>query len=126
LKKADDQQSAIKYGTIDNGNEIASSEEYQETAKTVAKELHMSTHEITDSKGEKHTLHTSVDMKGVIGTDSRHYMMDLYRTVPVDVEFLEATEKQKDTNPYPHKMCLLRHELIEIFYVNLFNGSKQR
>jgi protein TIF31 len=42
--------------------------------------------------------------------------MDLYRTFPVDICFLEDVDKETQEEPYPHKMTLLRPELIQMFY----------
>jgi protein TIF31 len=103
---------------MDGGNEILSDESFNATAENVAKELRLSSHEVVDGKGNFHTLHTSIDVKGVIGSDSRHYLMDLYRLVPVDIEFIDKVASEKETNPYPHQMVLLRPELIDIFYIS--------
>lgn len=116
LKKSDNQESAIQYGSIDGGIEILSNHLFGPTAQTVGKALRLAEHKIKDGKDATHTLFTSVDTKGVQGTDSRRYLMDLYRNTPVDIEFLDAAEKEQDTNPYPHQMALLRPELIELFY----------
>jgi protein TIF31 len=109
---------------MDGGNEILSDESFNVTAESVAKELRLTAHEVVDGKGNVHTLHTSVDVKGVIGSDSRHYLMDLYRLVPVDIEFIEKVALEKETNPYPHQMVLLRPELIELFYISKARESQ--
>ena len=37
-------------------------------------------------------LCSSVECKGIIGNDGRHYILDLLRTFPPDVNFLEEIE----------------------------------
>ena len=117
LRKSDNIEDApIQYGSVDGGQEILSNEIFVEPAKRVAKLLHLSEHSVKDASGNSHTLSTSVETKWVKGTDSRHYLLDLYRTCPVDACFLEKMEKEEEINPYPHKMVLLRHELVELYY----------
>ncbi|KAJ3334288.1 hypothetical protein HDU91_002766, partial [Kappamyces sp. JEL0680] len=116
LKKNPGQESTIQYGSVDGGADIKSNEAFKEPASQVAKLLHLAEHELLDGQGSKHSLFTSVETKWVQGTDSRQYILDLYRTVPVDVQFLEDVAKDAETNPYPHKMTLLRNELVEQFY----------
>jgi len=38
--------------------------------------------------GQVVTLQTSVESKGIVGNDGRHYLLDLLRTFPPDVHFL--------------------------------------
>jgi hypothetical protein len=104
------------YGSTDAGNEIASSEKFEHIAQKVAKAMHLKPHVVIDEKGDKHTLATSMDMKGVVGSDSRNYLLDLYRATPVDCEFLDMVDKEVETNPYPHRMTLVRTELVDLFY----------
>lgn len=107
----------IQYGTVDGGKEILSNEMFVEPAKKIAKQLHLAEHSLCDALGKSHSLFTSVETKWVKGTDSRQYILDLYRTCPVDATFLEKMEQEKESDhPYPHKMVLLRHELINFYY----------
>lgn len=116
LMKSEGQGPPIKYGSVDAGIQIASDETFALVAEEPAKLLHLSPHEVMDEAGKSHRLFTSVETKGVLGTDSRNYLMDLYRLTPVDICFQEMVEKDFEVNPYPHKMTLLRHELITTFY----------
>jgi len=68
-------------------------------------------------------LEASVETKGLLGTDGRKYVLDLYRLTPLDISWLEENwievdpdvpEKPKEKN-YPHRMAVLRQELIEAF-----------
>ncbi|KAJ3216138.1 Intracellular distribution of mitochondria [Dinochytrium kinnereticum] len=115
----------VKYGSIDNGKTIASSPSFQELAEKVARALHLSEHVVVDGEGQKHTLFTSVDTKGITGEDGRRYLLDLSRVTPVDIEFLDQVDKEAsepaegDATPlpaYPHRMTLLRTELVEMYH----------
>lgn len=45
-------------------------------------------HKVISEKGEEIELCSSVECKGIIGNDSRYYILDLLRTFPPDVNFL--------------------------------------
>ena len=68
-------------------------------------------------------LCSSVECKGIIGNDGRHYILDLLRTFPPDLNFLELEEielsKEAKALGFPivhkHKLCCLRQELIDAF-----------
>ncbi|KAJ3256834.1 Intracellular distribution of mitochondria [Boothiomyces macroporosus] len=115
LKKNETQESPVKYGSVDSGKEIQVSEHVLPEAEKLAKALHLAPHTLVDGEGKEHTLCTSLETKWVQGTDSRLYIMDLYRLFPVDATFLETVQKEPE-NPYPHQMALLRPELVELFY----------
>ncbi|TPX43395.1 hypothetical protein SeLEV6574_g05077, partial [Synchytrium endobioticum] len=116
LRKSQQQQNAVSYGSVDSGTkEIASDPKFHELAKKVAEELRLSEHVVEDGEGKQHSLWTSIDTKGILGNDGRMYLLDLYRLTPVDVEWLDKVEKEKGDNKYPHKMVFLRHELVEHF-----------
>ncbi|KAJ3146593.1 Intracellular distribution of mitochondria [Irineochytrium annulatum] len=111
------QQTVVQYGSIDNGKSVFSHEKFHELAGRVAKALHLSEHVVVDGKGEKHSMFTSVDTKGITGNDGRQYFLDLTRVTPVDIEFLETVDAESDDLPaYPHRMALLRVELVEQFF----------
>ncbi|KAI9104948.1 clustered mitochondria-domain-containing protein [Phlyctochytrium arcticum] len=112
-KRASDADSLVKYGSVDLGKEIYSDSTFHELASKVAQHLHMASHTVVDANGTEHTLYTSVDTKGIMGTDGRRYLLDLYRITPVDVEFLEEEGAEE---AYPHQMVLLRPELVDLFY----------
>lgn len=83
-------------------------------------------HKMKDSNGDEHEFWTSVDVKGLRGSDGRRYLLDLPRLCPVDIEFLEKDTEGKllasnETDAdegvtYPHRVTLLRPELLETYW----------
>ncbi|KAJ2612495.1 Intracellular distribution of mitochondria [Coemansia sp. RSA 1804] len=108
----------IIYGSVDNGVTVGSDPDFHKVMEPVAKALHFGEHTVCDQAGEEHRLYTSADIKGLTGTDGRKYLLDLYRLSPVDVEFLEGECESSSTAVpiYPHKLVLLRPELVETFW----------
>ncbi|KAJ2416784.1 Intracellular distribution of mitochondria, partial [Coemansia sp. RSA 2524] len=113
----------IVYGSIDSGATVGSDPEFHKLMEPVAKALHFGEHTVQDASGASHTLYSSVDVKGLTGTDGRKYLLDLYRMTPVDVEFLES--ECTGDKPYPHKLVLLRPELVDIFWENSVRKAVQ-
>lgn len=68
-------------------------------------------------------LCSSVECKGIIGNDGRHYILDLLRTFPPDLNFLpvcgEELSADSQCQGFPrqhrHRLACLRQELIEAF-----------
>ena len=116
LKKASTGENSVKYGSVDSGNEISFDTEFHEIIQTASRVLHLAEHTAAASDGSDVKLFTSVDTKGVLGTDSRRYLLDLYRITPVDICFLESVRQELGENAYPHEMTLMRTELIEVYY----------
>ncbi|KAG1469939.1 hypothetical protein G6F56_002970 [Rhizopus delemar] len=108
-------EDAIIYGSVDNGQTVASDSQFHEAVgKQVAKSLHLQEHTVVDAKDQEISLYSSLETKGLLGADGRRYLLDLYRLNPVDIEFQES-EKE-----YPHKMTLLRPELMSMFWEHKF------
>ncbi|KAG0231375.1 Intracellular distribution of mitochondria [Actinomortierella wolfii] len=111
------EESSIVYGSIDNGPVVRSDEKFHELLGQAAKALHLAEHTVEDGEGKGVNLWTSFDTKGLLGADGRKYLLDLYRLNPVDIEFLEKDVPAKDDMPeYPHKLTLLRPELVVFFW----------
>jgi protein TIF31 len=115
LKKAGTGESTIQYGSVDGGNEILSNKDFEEIVSSLSNFLHLQKHVVVDGQGQEHDLSTSVETKWIQGTDSRRYILDLYRLCPVDALFLETVREETDI-PYPHEMVLLRPELVKAYY----------
>lgn len=53
-----------------------------------AQQLKILPHKVVNDKNEEIELCSSVECKGIVGNDGRHYILDLLRTFPPDVNFL--------------------------------------
>ncbi|KAL7335666.1 Intracellular distribution of mitochondria [Mucor circinelloides] len=115
-------ENSIVYGSVDNGAQVSSDASFHESlGKDVAKSLHLAEHTVIDDSKTESKLYTSQETKGLLGADGRRYMLDLYRLNPVDIEFQEKECVEKDGKPaYPHKMTLLRPELMSLFWEHKF------
>lgn len=79
-------------------------------------------------------LCSSVECKGIIGNDGRHYILDLLRTFPPDLNFLMVdgeelpAESQRQGFPrqHRHRLACLRQELIEAFVEHRCAGAPCR
>ncbi|CAK9304619.1 unnamed protein product [Gordionus sp. m RMFG-2023] len=134
---------------------IRTNVEYDKILKEIASKLRVSTHRVysdspskmavipkTEINGELSTidhidkvdceiieLHTSYECKGIIGNDLRRYILDLFRTLPSDLNFLPvdgfklSAESRKLGLPqkYKHQLCVLRPELVEAFVEYVIN-----
>ncbi|VDM62406.1 unnamed protein product [Angiostrongylus costaricensis] len=122
-----EQEQSVVYGSVDFGRTVVSSEKYHELLESSAKELKLLPHEVViDNKGNTVKLFTSYETKGIIGNDGRYYVLDLLRTMPPDVHYLqdaEVSEKAKTLGfprSFPHKLATLRQELVEHFHESVF------
>lgn len=118
-----EQEQSVVYGSIDFGKTILSNDEYLELLSKAGQQLKILPHSVFDENGKAVKLCSSVECKGIIGNDGRHYILDLLRTFPPDVNFLKlddeelAAEVQAQGFPieHKHKLCCLRQELIDSF-----------
>lgn len=111
------EESSIVYGSVDNGPQVKWDEKFHEILGQAAKALHLAEHAVDNGEEKVVNLWTSFDTKGLMGADGRRYLLDLYRLNPVDIEFLENDIAAKDDLPeYPHKLTLMRPELMLLFW----------
>ena len=55
-----------------------------------AQQLKILPHRVLSHKGEEVEIFSSIECKGIKGNDGRHYILDLLRTFPPDVNFLPS------------------------------------
>ncbi|KAJ6750925.1 hypothetical protein OIU85_001457 [Salix viminalis] len=82
-----DKSDSLLYGSVDNGKKICWNEDFHSKVVEAAKRLHL----------KEHT--------GIVGSDDRHYLLDLMRVTPRDANY---------TRP-GSRFCILRPELITAF-----------
>uniref|UniRef100_A0A914UNE2 Clustered mitochondria protein homolog n=1 Tax=Plectus sambesii TaxID=2011161 RepID=A0A914UNE2_9BILA len=118
-----EQEQSVVYGSVDFGKTVVSSEKYHELLEKPAQQLKIYPHLVKSGKddGKDVKLYSSFETKGIVGNDSRHYVLDLLRTFPPDVNYLadaEVTEICRANGfprKFPHKLACLRQELIDAF-----------
>ncbi|CAF0752547.1 unnamed protein product [Adineta ricciae] len=129
-----EQEQSVVYGSTDFGKTCATNDKYKELLEKVAAMLKVKPHSIKTEKGDIVELLTAVECKGIIGNDGRHYLLDLLRMMPpdlnylpVDVEHISPLMKQLNyPQTYKHRLCCLRQELIDAFieqkYVDFYRS----
>merc|ERR1712019_46459 len=96
-------------------------------------QLRLRPHKVMNEKDEEVELCSSIECKGIIGADGRHYILDLFRTFPPDVNFLDVEKVDRPTiegmaapkerkkregefpTPHKHQLCALRPVMVEAF-----------
>lgn len=118
-----EQEQAVVYGSVDFGKTVVSHTKYLDLLSKAGQQLKVLPHKVVNESKEEIELCSSVECKGIIGNDGRHYILDLLRTFPPDVNFLpiEGEELSKEAQrlgfprKHKHKLCCLRQELVEAF-----------
>ncbi|XP_056414428.1 clustered mitochondria protein homolog isoform X2 [Hyla sarda] len=118
-----EQEQSVIYGSIDFGKTVVSHLKYLELLEKTSRPLKILKHKVLNDKEEEVELCSSVECKGIIGNDGRHYILDLLRTFPPDLNFLpiegedlpEECKKMGFPKEHRHKLCCLRQELVDAF-----------
>ncbi|XP_033833343.2 clustered mitochondria protein homolog [Periophthalmus magnuspinnatus] len=118
-----EQEQSVIYGSIDFGKTVVSHNKYLELLDKTSRPLKVQKHSVLNEKNQTVALCSSVECKGIIGNDGRHYILDLLRTFPPDLNFLPVegvelpVECQRQGFPrlHRHRLACLRQELIEAF-----------
>ncbi|KAI1106852.1 clustered mitochondria-domain-containing protein [Jackrogersella minutella] len=117
FKQREPGENSIEYGAVEGKDIVAADEQFVPTFEKLSKALKVKKHPVWDKDGKRFDLEASVETKGLMGTDGRKYVLDLYRITPLDVLWLEEnnfTEGEKNDLDYPHRMTVLRPELVEL------------
>ncbi|KAG5836713.1 hypothetical protein ANANG_G00231490 [Anguilla anguilla] len=118
-----EQEQSVVYGSIDFGKTVVSHGRYLELLEKTSRPLKVLRHAVLSEKDRPVELCSSVECKGIVGNDGRHYILDLLRTFPPDLNFLpvEGEELSAESRrhgfprPHRHRLACLRQELIEAF-----------
>ncbi|KAJ8748741.1 hypothetical protein K2173_011293 [Erythroxylum novogranatense] len=100
-----DKSDSLLYGSVDNGKKICWNDDFHSKVVEAAKHLHLKEHTVIDGSGNAFKLAAPVECKGIVGSDDRHYLLDLMRVTPRDANY---------TGP-GSRFCILRPELIAAF-----------
>ena len=123
FKQREPDEYQVDYGGVEGRDVVADNEAFVPTFSKVSKALRVKRHPVWDKQGKIHVLEGSVETKGLLGTDGRKYILDLYRLTPLDISWLEehwsdsvnGAAKAEDRD-YPHRMTVLRPELLEAYW----------
>lgn len=125
FKQRDPGENQIDYGAVDGKEVVAADERFVPAFEKLSKALKVKRHAVWDKTGKRHELEGSVETKGLLGTDGRKYVLDLYRITPLDISWMEehgtSAENSKqgngfDETAYPHRMTVLRPELVDAYW----------
>lgn len=115
FKQREPGENSIDYGAVEGKDVVAADERFAASFEKLSQALRVKKHPVWDKDGKRFDLEASVETKGLMGTDGRKYVLDLYRITPLDVLWLEENEAKTEENEtdYPHRMTVLRPELVE-------------
>ncbi|KAK4756668.1 hypothetical protein SAY87_006795 [Trapa incisa] len=82
-----DKSDSLLYGSVDNGKKICWNQDFHSKVLEAAKSLHLKEHAVLDGSGNVYKLAAPVECKGIVGSDDRHYILDLMRVTPRDANF---------------------------------------
>ncbi|KAB7494599.1 Clustered mitochondria-like protein [Armadillidium nasatum] len=123
-----EQEQSVVYGSTDFGKTVVNHPKYNELLKKASNHLKILPHKVISENGEEIELFSSIECKGIIGNDGRHYILDLLRTFPPDANFLPHEDIELSTSSkqmgfplhHQHKLAILRQELIDAFVDNRY------
>ncbi|KAI1772445.1 clustered mitochondria-domain-containing protein [Hypoxylon cercidicola] len=124
FKQREPGENSIEYGAVEGKEIVAADERFAPTFAKLSEALKVKKHPVWDKDGKRWDLEASVETKGLMGTDGRKYVLDLYRITPLDVLWLEengSVEGEQKELEYPHRMTVLRPELVELLRNHKWN-----
>jgi protein TIF31 len=119
FKQREPGEHQIDYGGVEGRETVAEHEAFVDVFKILSDAFRVKKHPVWDKEGKRHDLEASVETKGLLGTDGRKYVLDLYRLAPLDIAWLDKTATADDCDnsiEYPHRMAVLRLELIDAYW----------
>jgi protein TIF31 len=125
FKQREPGENQIDYGAVDGKDVVADNEQFVPVFEKLSKSLRVKKHAVWDKDNKRHELEGSVETKGLLGTDGRKYVLDLYRITPLDISWMEEfgtaisspePTESKNEGAYPHRMTVLRPELIDAYW----------
>jgi hypothetical protein len=111
-----DEKTWTKYGSVNDGKNIAADPEFNEIMKKISKVFHSKDNlKFKDNEGVEHTLNTSIDVKGIQGGDNRKYLLDLFRVCPRDLNWPEEFNNAVIFKPklVEHYLNHLKSQVVE-------------
>jgi len=90
-----EQENSVVYGSVDGGKTITTHDKILEKLKSASLPMKIRPHKVINEKQEDVELCSSIECKGIVGADGRHYILDLFRTFPPDVNFLDVAKTKR-------------------------------
>lgn len=120
FKQREPGENQIDYGGVEGKDVIATHDGFVKPFQELSAAMRVKKHAVWDKENKKHDLEASVETKGLLGTDGRKYILDLYRVTPLDISWIEKHrgQDQSEETRYPHRMTVLRPELVELYRVS--------
>ncbi|CAN8096535.1 unnamed protein product [Discula destructiva] len=115
FKQREPGENQIDYGAVDGKDVVAADERFAAPFAKLSQAMKVKKHAVWDKENKRFDLEASVETKGLLGTDGRKYVLDLYRITPLDINWMEEMALE-ETNKYPHRMTVLRQELVELYH----------
>ncbi|KXG48804.1 Tetratricopeptide-like helical [Penicillium griseofulvum] len=112
FKQREPGEHQIDYGGVEGKEVVATHADFVPVFEKLSKALRVKQHPVWDKENKRHDLEGSVETKGLLGTDGRKYVLDLYRVAPLDA----AWQEEEGSDVYPHRMSVLRLELVESYW----------
>ena len=118
FKQREPGEHQIDYGGVEGRHVVTENEAFVSVFEKLSKALRVKKHAVWDKEAKRHDLEGSVETKGLLGSDGRKYVLDLYRITPLDVAWADeiAFPQDGEFGEYPHRMSVLRPELIELYW----------
>ncbi|KAF2102171.1 eukaryotic translation initiation factor subunit [Rhizodiscina lignyota] len=118
FKQREPGEPQVDYGGVEGKDVVAENEAFAPLFQQLSQQMYVKKHPVWDKEDKRHELEGSIETKGLLGTDGRKYVLDLYRITPLDVAWLEKYwskpegEVKDPEKSYPHRMAVLRPELV--------------
>lgn len=107
-----------EYGTVDEKKAVTANPEFHKQMLEIAQKLSIKVNKVIDPlSGDAIEIAGSTEVKGIKGSDKRHYIVDMQGMTPRDANFLGDE----------YHTCLVRPELISLYqkHMNMqFAGEK--
>jgi len=125
FKQREPGEQQIDYGGVEGKDVVSENEAFVPLFNKLSAAMRIKKHAVWDKEGVRHDLEASIETKGLLGTDGRKYVLDLYRITPLDVYWIEqhwaepdqaSEDSAKTANGYPHRMTVLRPELVDTYW----------
>lgn len=112
---ADEKATSVQtqYGYTNGQSNLLNEESIAESFKVIGEAFSIKPHKVWTEDGETVIdVYTSAYTNGLYGTDGKKYAVDLCKTTPLDIEFIEKHVDFSKEDSYPHKVVHLRREAV--------------